>query len=102
MTDDDLVEIVRGFKSGILGNNSSHGACLMICFPLASLLRVFDVACEVVESDHSVNPESRWHSHFWIKLEDGRVLDPTFDQFGDTTSIYLGPPTKFHRRLHSR
>ena len=39
-------------------------------------------------------------NHIWIRLADGRVLDPTADQFGDYPPVYLGDPLpELHKRL---
>lgn len=99
MTDADMVEIATGFRDGLLGNRSSVGCCYMVSAPLAAMLRgVYGVPCDLVESDHT-NMDTICYTHFWIRLADGRVLDPTFDQFcaDEPTQIYLGAPTIFHQ-----
>ena len=74
---------------------SSRLSCAMVCWPLGPLLNLHGVSCEVVESDLGEG------NHIWIRLEDGRVLDPTIDQFNylfaeSWPEVYLGPPTKYH------
>lgn len=96
MTDDELRSIASEFRSGIVGDGGSSDAmCFAISAPLASLLGLYGVDCDLAKSDHSNIDNSEWHEHFWIKLADGRVLDPTFDQFGGDP-VYVGPPTEFH------
>lgn len=91
MEDRDLVEFAEGFREGILRGNPSHRMCAAVSWPLASLLRVHGVECEAIESDLGDC------NHVWIKLADGRALDPTADQFNvlfltDYPPVYLGEP----------
>lgn len=100
MTDDELRQFAWEFRIGILGlNGPPEGMCFAISAPLASLLNACGVTAELVESDHTGHPDSAFYEHFWIKLADGRVLDPTFDQFcsEEPVPIYIGKPTEFHR-----
>lgn len=101
MSDGDLIEFVRGFRDGILDGRSSRWCCFMVCAPLVTLLRLQGVKCEMVETDlGDLN-------HFWIRLDDGRALDPTADQFnslyphgivasGPVPPVYLGAPLNIH------
>lgn len=99
MTDCDLYNIAYDFRVGLLGEGSPEGHCFTVSAPLSSLLRgIYGIDCELVSTDHSENPNSCWYEHYWIKLPDGRVLDPTFDQFcsEEVVPVYIGPPTEFH------
>lgn len=96
MTDTELVEYASEFREGILDGRPSAWMCGMVCYPLAGLLEMCGVKVEVVESDlgHC--------NHVWMRLEDGRALDPTADQFNvlfpdlAMPAVYLGPPAKIH------
>jgi len=94
MSDDDLIEFASEFRAGILGERSSAWTCAMVCWPLVTLLNLHGVSCEAVESDLGDC------NHIWIKLSDGRVLDPTADQFNyfpkQYPPVYLGPRTEIH------
>lgn len=97
MTDAEIVEFAREFRQGILGGRPSAWMCAAVCLPLAGLLRVSGVPCECVESDLG------GMNHFWIKMADGRALDPTGDQFWEhmrmqpkMPDVYLGPPLVCH------
>lgn len=95
MTDQDLVEFAYEFRKGVLGGRPSKWMCAAVCWPLSTLLNMNGVECESVESDLGEM------SHIWIRLADGRALDPTADQFNHLFSdnmppVYLGPPTKYH------
>jgi hypothetical protein len=54
------------------------------------------VDCDAVESDLGEM------NHIWIRLADGRSLDPTADQFcqlfgiNPMPPVYLGPPVAIH------
>lgn len=100
MTDADLIEFATDFRNGILDGGSSRSKCAMVCWPLAGLLGLYGIECEAVESDlGKIN-------HIWLRLPDGRTLDPTMDQLNEIFEetfppVYLGPPTKYHRSQHS-
>lgn len=96
MTDKQLIRYATQFRRGIIGDNFSGQWCFAICAPLLPMLEMCGVAGELVEGDWGHG------NHFWIGLPDGRVLDPTADQFnafeGFATMppVYLGPPTAIH------
>lgn len=96
MNDRDLIQFATEFREGILGGRPSAWTCAMVCWPLVPLLNMQGVKCEAVESDLS-------HlNHIWIRLADGRALDPTADQFNDLfpgyalPPVYLGEPLDIH------
>lgn len=98
MTDAELIEFAQEFREGILDGRPSNGACAAVCWPLGSLLNMHGVECEYVETDLGAM------NHVWLKLSDGRALDPTLDQFNHLFSetfppVYLGRPTKYHGDL---
>lgn len=95
MTDAELIEFASEFREGILDGASSNMRCAMVCWPLAGLLGVYGIECEAVETDLGEM------NHIWLRLKDGRALDPTLDQFNflfneNWPPVYLGPPTKYH------
>ena len=99
MGDEELRQFALDFRIGLIGETaSSEGCCYMVSAPLASLLRVYGVDCELAGCDFPDAAETHAANHFWIALPDGRVLDPTFDQFcsEEPVPVYLGPPTEFH------
>lgn len=94
MNDADLIKFVQEFRDGILDGHSSQSMCFMVCAPLVTLLNLHGVQCEMIESDNGLC------HHFWIRLADGRALDPTADQFNalfndSVPPVYLGPPGKY-------
>lgn len=91
MTDEELVKVSDTFRTGLLGDTPSFRACAMVCWPLEGFLNaIHGINCrsrEVKFDHHLVG------NHVFIELEDGRVLDPTYDQFGaDLPRVYLGKP----------
>ena len=77
MTDEELIAFVREFREGILNGRSSEGMCAAVCWPLVVLLNLYGVQCESVETDLSQRDDCEPGNHIWIKLSDGRALDPT-------------------------
>lgn len=94
MTDPELIEFAREFREGILDGQPSDLMCFMVSAPLAGLLRYSGVDCDTDSGD--INEHGHPCNHVWIRLADGRVLDPTCDQFGDFPPVYLGPPMWMH------
>lgn len=97
MSDAALVRFATEFRAGILNGESAQWMCFAVCAPLQSLLRLYGVESELVEGDLGAC------NHYWLRLSDGRVLDPTADQFNHWNGVaalppvYLGPPTDCHR-----
>jgi len=93
--DEELVEFAKEFREGILDGRKSNFMCAVISWPLCGLLNFHGVKCQTVEGDLGEM------NHVWIELEDGRVLDPTADQFNELFSlnhppVYLGERLAFH------
>jgi hypothetical protein len=96
--DDALKKIAVGFREGILDGRPSAGFCLMICLPLWAFIRAHIKGSRLVEKDFYFQGEygdPKTTNHFYIELPDGRILDPTADQFqrasGKFPKVYLGP-----------
>lgn len=96
MRDAELLAITAEFRAGILNGESPTMRCFMVSAPLAAYLRMIGVDCETVESDLGEM------NHVWIRLSDGRALDPTASQFNTLfpdmglPDVYLGPPLTIH------
>lgn len=94
MSDEELITFANDFREGILGGRPSAWMCAAISWPLANLLRCFGVECSCEEGDLGDC------NHVWIELQDGRVLDPTADQFNyfpkQYPPVYLGAATELH------
>lgn len=91
MTDRQLVKAARDFRRGVIGRRSSRLMCFAVCAPLETLLALGGVEVRLEELQFvEVN-------HVVLRLGDGRILDPTADQFG-LEPVYLGPmPTRYEQ-----
>lgn len=79
MTDKKLRQIAMAFTSCILETRGSADMCFAVCSPLATYLNFCRVQCELTEG--VINHEGgKWH-HYWVTLSDGRIIDPTANQF---------------------
>ena len=97
MTDAELVQIATDFRDGILDGGSSEWMCAAVSWPLQGFLSaVCGIESEAVESDLG------HMNHVWLRLTDGRALDPTADQFNrlfpdmNLPPVYLGSPLSIH------
>lgn len=59
----------------MLGDKPSNWKCGMVCFALQGYLSILGLKTRLYESDLGEM------NHIWMMLPDGRVLDPTADQF---------------------
>ena len=100
MTDEELVSFVSEFKVGILDGGTSHMRCAMVCWPLQSLLSIFGVETTAMKTP-VVKCDFGEIDHMWLRLQDGRALDPTADQFNTKRrkypEVYIGKPTRLHK-----
>lgn len=100
MTDDQILEFATEFRAGLLNGSESCGACYMVCAPLSRLLELHGVDAQIAELEYPEDAPYGVFNHTWITLGDGRVLDPTADQFNadgfDLPPVYLGPPLAIH------
>ena len=96
LTDTDILTIALEFREAMASPIDGVTArCAMICWPLAGYLDFLGLAVET--KDTTVG---HWN-HVWLLLPDGRVLDPTADQFDATLPpVYLGAKLAMHRREH--
>jgi len=88
-------EIAVGFRNGLLVDQSSEFMCMAVCLPLHGYLEFMGHKTTLIHGwadcgDYDMD-------HVWLQLEDGRILDPTADQFPpmkDGTKlppVYVGP-----------
>jgi hypothetical protein len=83
MTDMQLKRYASQFRRGIIGRRKSDQMCFAVCAPLEGLLSLAGVDARLRKVDFmAIN-------HCWLELPDGRILDPTADQFG-LEPVYLG------------
>lgn len=95
MSDNELRDFVNEFRVGILGDRSSFLMCFAVCYPLQTLLDLCGVPTELVRADFFDT------NHVWLRMEDGRIIDPTADQFG-LEPVYIGPLPKSYEQRTAR
>jgi len=92
----EIKSTARQFRDSLLGKRESDMMCAVVCYPLQGYLAFLGVKTEIAEVilQHS--------NHIYLLLPDGRVLDPTADQFGDYPKVYIGEPLWFHQNYQRR
>ena len=100
MQDKELLRLTKGFMKGLLSKESSKAKCLMACWPLQSYLSMVGHSTQLTEGEINT-PEGTWN-HFWLTLDDKRILDPTADQFKtpdneEMPRIYLGEKPEWYK-----
>jgi hypothetical protein len=95
MSDRELISLAWNVRDDAIGDDASFNRCYRVWGDLFLFLERDGVAAVQVEAELYDG-----FMHAWIILEDGRVLDPTADQFNNDVEkypgVYLGPPLKFH------
>jgi hypothetical protein len=95
LVNDNIAQAALEFRKGLLGSRDSMGMCAVVCWPLAGFLSSLGIDCKCEEID-LISVDGGITNHVWIRLSDGRYLDPTADQFGFNKPVYLGKrPPKF-------
>jgi len=94
LLDKEIIRIVKEFVKGLLGNKPTVDKCYMVCSPLSAYLSFLEIENTLTEGE--VNE----YHHFWITLSDGRIIDPTADQFG-LLNIYLKNKPSYYRQYTS-
>lgn len=100
MTDAELIEFCKEFRDGILDGRGPAFYCAMVCWPLQALLSINGVETVAMKTP-KVTAAFGETDHMWLRLEDGRALDPTADQFSTPRwqypPVYLGKPNRLHK-----
>ena len=94
-----LFTIALGFRRGLLGKGTSDDMCFIVCPPLQGYLSFLGYETELVEG--YINDTNH---HFWLRLPDGRIIDPTADQFMTPArepmpKVYIGPLPQWYRQI---
>lgn len=99
MTDKELLRITTQFTKGLTGGDI-HQKCYMVTLPLHGYLSLIGVNAILIEGEVALTSET-W-GHFWLKLADGRILDPTAGQFLELglPRVYLGVLPEQYTELH--
>ncbi len=91
MCDDQLISLVTDFRSGVLDCIRYGGDASGMCLALSAPLQAYLFGCGIQTAlEEGIN-------HFYLVLPDGRILDPTADQYG-YAPVYLGPRLPIHNK----
>ena len=95
MTDIELIEYASEFRRAVIGDAPCAWWCAAISAPLCAALCVIGASVQIVENDLGEC------NHVFLRLSDGRILDPTADQFNlfnrvVLPGVYLGKPSAIH------
>jgi hypothetical protein len=97
---DPLRNTVTAFRRGLLGRRPSRLMCFVVCAPLEALLTLEGHA---VKMSHGwiLDEEGDEIAHTWLRLSDGRIIDPTADQFkkpdgGKMPRVYIGEKPEWY------
>lgn len=94
-SDKDVLSIARGFRRGMLSGETPEMKCFMVTAPLLGYLQFMGIRAEMHEGSVWLENANEIWQHFWIKLPDGRILDPTASQFNGKSKrkmpvVYIG------------
>jgi hypothetical protein len=89
MAKDKLHRIVSEFRKGILGKRPSADMCRAVCLPLQGYLSMAGYEAEFIEGEIDIN--NAVFDHVWLELPDGRIIDPTADQFSKPDGAPMPP-----------
>jgi hypothetical protein len=103
-SDQGLLIITSKFKKGIVKapDDTRPYSCL-VCQPLVGFLEVCGYKTTYIEGELWIK-QTIWN-HCWLELEDGRILDPTADQFNDyidhvMPGIYIGKKPTYYEVIN--
>lgn len=92
----ELLAYAQEYRDAVLRGASSERMCVALSAPLHAALQARGTPCQLMVSDLGVC------EHIFLRLADGRVLDPTADQFNGIAQeklpgVYLGVPSLIHK-----
>jgi hypothetical protein len=96
LSDKQLKQVARGFRRGILDGGKSRFTCRVVSLPLHGYLSAMGITTQLVECEVDCGDHEIYHT--CLRLNDGRILDPTADQFPfRMPQVYLGAmPSRYN------
>lgn len=92
MTDKQIIKTTAEFTKGIIGKQESKNQCYKVCWALQGYLSICGLETELIVGEIYIKKDI--YEHMWLKLSDGRILDPTADQF-NSHNIHPAMPKTF-------
>lgn len=103
VNDRELVYFTMLFKETALDGHNSRGKCLKLTAALVPMLNVVGVPCVLTTGDvwaTNVKGEVIGRTfHAWVTLKDGRILDPTLEQFPEARTLEMNAGIYLGRKL---
>ena len=76
----------------MLGKKQPHLMCFAVSWPLQAYLKSVGIDTELIEGSCGDA------EHYWLRLQDGRILDATADQFNNAgPKVYLGEQPDYYK-----
>lgn len=99
MNQKQLMLYVKQFRYGMLGRKKGSKYCYMVCWPLSGSLNFLGVKNDLIEGE--VYYYGYWIGHFWVRLANGKIIDPTAGQFSTgkrpMPTVYIGKKPRWYR-----
>jgi hypothetical protein len=89
----ELKTISTLFSKGILAGRESKNFCYMVSAALCGYLKFCGYNCHLQKGDIKIS-KNVVLEHYWIKMNDGNIVDATADQYNNATRkmprVYVG------------
>lgn len=103
MDKDKLLKIVKSFRYGMIGRKGGRLQCYKVCAPLQGYLSMIGIETKLIEGDACYY--RYWIGHYWLEMEDGKIIDPTAEQFATEKRlmprVYIGVKPRWYRKVAS-
>jgi hypothetical protein len=105
LNDKTLIQLSTQFRYGVIGRKSSSKECYKVAAPLCAYFKFLKVECSLIEGYVTIGEAIT--NHYWLALPDGRILDPTADQFNEVKKqnmpkVYLGEKPQWYMEKKSK
>lgn len=89
MKTEELRELVKNFRNGILNGDSVKGECFEVCDPLSDYLNSIGLKNKLIRG--FVDDGYKEYRHYWIQFRRS-IIDPTCRQFKKSkgNDIFIG------------
>lgn len=100
---DPIYRIAVDFRKGILNGKPSNWMCRAVCLPLQGYLGILGYEVELRDGVlFDTDGDELYHT--WLRLPDGRILDPTADQFNEAMGksmppVYIGELPEWYQEV---
>lgn len=94
MSDNEIKDFALNFRKGVLSDRNGFSMCWVVVQPLSLLLNEIgvknNIVCFDIDANNCVNKlDCDLIEHFCIEIN-GKILDPTADQFKGMETVFFG------------